>query len=225
MPTVICEKHLSQNHSHRHFFNQNPNPSKNLGCWLWAIGFFVVTISAIIFGWIAYYKHLQATTPDIINPPTSLPLQSAKALQQQGIFADKVYVKKSTRTLQLIHDGEVIRQYHIALGDNPQGHKQQEGDERTPEGWYTLDWANENSTAYRSLHISYPNSLDSENAQKRGVSAGGDIMIHGQMNGAGALAGVSQMVDWTNGCIAVTNAEMDEIMALVKVGTPILIEW
>lgn len=216
--------------TNNHFFvrlNQNfwRLVSHPLYHWGSAIGIFILASVVIISSCQRYYRYLERTTPDIVNPSPSLPLQSATELHQQGILADKVYVKKSTRTLQLIHEGKVIRQYHIALGDNPQGHKQQEGDERTPEGWYTLDWANEKSGYYRSLHISYPNSLDEENAKKRGVSAGGMVMIHAQPNGFGHLANVTQQRDWTNGCIAVTNEEMDEIMTLVKVGTPILIEW
>lgn len=169
-----------------------------------------------------YYSHFNKS-PNIT--PVSYPKQSLQDLQSQGIFADKVYVKKSTRTLQLLNNNQVLRQYHIVLGDNPQGHKQQEGDERTPEGWYTLDWANEQSAAYRSLHVSYPNSKDRANAKMLGVSPGGAIMIHGQMNGTELLTAFNQKRDWTNGCIAVTNSEMDEIMTLVKVGTPIFIEW
>lgn len=137
-----------------------------------------------------------------------------------------VYVKKSERIMQLLDkDGDVVKQYHIALGDKPQGHKEQEGDERTPEGTYVLDYKNENSIAHRSMHISYPNVQDKANAQKLGVSPGGAIMIHGQMNGYEKYTAINQKRDWTDGCVAVTNEEMDEIMDLVKVGTPIKIEW
>ena len=88
-----------------------------------------------------------------------------------------------------------------------------------------MDWANEQSAAYRSLHISYPNAKDTANAKTLGISPGGAIMIHGQMNGTELFTTQNQKRDWTNGCIAVTNSEMDEIMTLVKVGTPIFIEW
>ena len=138
-----------------------------------------------------------------------------------SIVIDKVFVDKSARTLQLLSDDKVIKSYHIALGGNPIGHKQQEGDQRTPVGSYTLDYKNEKSKLYRSIHISYPNAADKARAKSRGVSAGGDIMIHGQKNGFGALGLLNQQRDWTEGCIAVTNDEMDEIMAAVKVGTPI----
>ena len=134
---------------------------------------------------------------------------------------DKVFVDKSDRILTLMSHGKAIRSYRIALGDSPVGHKQQEGDQRTPTGVYTLDYKNENSIAHRSIHISYPNVADKAHAKSLGVSPGGDIMIHGQMNGFGHLAWLNQQRDWTDGCIAVTNDEMDVIMAAVKVGTVI----
>ena len=138
-----------------------------------------------------------------------------------NIKIDKVYVDKSERVLKLLSGDRVIKTYHIALGDSPLGHKRQEGDERTPTGSYILDYKNENSSYYRSIHVSYPNAADKAQAKKRGVSAGGDIMIHGQKNGLGHLAAITQQRDWTDGCIAVTNDEMDEIMAAVTLGTPI----
>lgn len=203
------------------FAQLNPN----IRHWFWMISSFMITSMAVIGVGYAYAKHLQQTTPAIINPPKHLPFASLETLQQQGVFADKVYVQKSTRTMQLLHQGQVIRQYNIALGANPKGHKQQEGDDKTPEGWYTLDYKNDNSMAYRSIHISYPNAKDLENAKSKGVKAGGEIMIHGQMNGYEHLTKMMQKWNWTDGCVAVTNHEMDEIMALVNVGTPIHIEW
>jgi murein L,D-transpeptidase YafK len=101
------------------------------------------------------------------------------------------------------------------------GHKQQEGDERTPEGKYLLDYKKDDSAFYKAIHISYPNQNDIENAKKRGVSPGGLIMIHGQRNGLGWLSFASQFFNWTNGCIAVTNSEMEEIWLAVDAGTPI----
>ena len=138
-----------------------------------------------------------------------------------NVVIDKVFVDKSARTLQLLSDDKVIKSYYIALGGNPIGHKQQQGDQRTPVGNYILDYKNEKSKFYRSIHVSYPNSIDKARAKSRGVSAGGDIMIHGQKNGFGHLAAMNQQRDWTDGCIAVTNDEMDEIMAAVEIGTPI----
>jgi murein L,D-transpeptidase YafK len=135
--------------------------------------------------------------------------------------ADYIRVDKSERRMTLERDGEVIATYKVALGRNPDGHKQQEGDMRTPEGRYTIDWRNPQSKYHLSLHVSYPNKADKERAKEAGVSPGGDIMIHGQPNGMAFAAGLTQTRDWTHGCIAVTNAQMDEIWKAVPDGTPI----
>jgi murein L,D-transpeptidase YafK len=137
--------------------------------------------------------------------------------------ADKVVVYKSKRQMQLLRAEKVLRTYRIALGDSPVGHKRQEGDEKTPEGAYVLDWRNPNSIYYKSIHISYPNAQDRKQAQRRGVSPGGDIMVHGMNQQTAWLGGIHHWRDWTNGCIAVSNAEMDEIWGMVKNGTPIQI--
>ena len=134
---------------------------------------------------------------------------------------DKVFVDKSERVLQLLSGDKVIKTYHIALGGSPVGHKQRQGDNRTPTGSYVLDYKNEKSKFYRSIHVSYPNATDKAQAKKLGVNPGGDIMIHGQRNGFGHLADINQQRDWTEGCIAVTDNEMDEIMAAVELGMPI----
>ncbi|TIN27945.1 MAG: hypothetical protein E5Y31_11875 [Mesorhizobium sp.] len=141
-----------------------------------------------------------------------------------GEKVDLVRVDKSERRLELIGDGKVLRSYGIALGGDPVGHKHQEGDQRTPEGNYVLDWRNPNSIAHKSIHISYPNTDEEAAAKARNVDAGGMIMIHGQPNGYGWWGWLLQLVDWTDGCIAVTDSEMDEIWALVADGTPIKIE-
>ena len=138
---------------------------------------------------------------------------------------DLVKVDKSENRMYLLDGENVLKEYHVAFGANPKGHKQKEGDERTPEGTYTLDYKKEDSAFYRAMHISYPNEADKENAKKRGESPGGFIMVHGQKNGLGWLTPILQSFNWTNGCIALTNAEMDEFMELVVVGTPIQIEW
>ena len=138
---------------------------------------------------------------------------------------DLVKVDKSERRLYLMKGDNVVKQYDIALGGNPQGHKQQEGDQRTPEGRYTLDYKKEDSSFYRAMHVNYPNTLDTENAQQMGVSPGGFIMVHGQRNGFGWLSPLMQQFDWTDGCIALTNSDMDEFMSLVNTGTEIQIDW
>lgn len=137
--------------------------------------------------------------------------------------ADKVVVHKSERKLLLIKDERPIRSYNIWLGENPVGHKEYEGDERTPEGVYTLDWRNPESRFYKSIHVSYPNEYDLQYAESRGISPGGMIMIHGIPNRIEPrdfelyLSGR----DWTDGCIAVDNAAMEEIWQAVADGTPI----
>ncbi|WP_228257372.1 L,D-transpeptidase family protein [Marinobacter sp. NP-4(2019)] len=136
---------------------------------------------------------------------------------------NKVLVRKSERRLYLMDDQEVVRSYRISLGDNPEGHKLYEGDKRTPEGHYQLDWRNADSDFYKSIHISYPNERDQELAEAWGLDPGGSIMIHGLPNDAGDMAFAYTGLDWTNGCIAVTNEEMDEIWSLVSDGTPISI--
>ena len=138
---------------------------------------------------------------------------------------DLIRVDKSENRMYLMEGEKLIKEYHVAFGANPQGHKQKEGDERTPEGTYTLDSKKEDSAFYRAMHISYPNEEDKENAKKRGESPGGFVMVHGQRNGLGWLAPILQNFNWTNGCIALTNVEMDEFMELVNAGTPVQIEW
>jgi murein L,D-transpeptidase YafK len=136
---------------------------------------------------------------------------------------DLVVIYKNERLLQLKRRGHVIRSFDIALGIEPKGHKRIEGDGRTPEGVYTLDWRNAESQFYRSIHVSYPREQDREAAERWGASAGGLIMIHGLPNGRRASEVGHPLIDWTNGCIAVTNSEMDEIWSLVDDGTTIII--
>lgn len=133
--------------------------------------------------------------------------------------ADLVLVDKSDRTLTLLRQGRAMRTYTgLQLGAAPAGHKRFEGDERTPEGRYTIDTRNPQSAFHLSLRISYPSAADRAFAQARGRSPGGDIFIHGQPNGllAGRMPG-----DWTDGCIALANAEIEELWRAVPDGTPI----
>ena len=135
--------------------------------------------------------------------------------------ADKVLVLKSRRVLLLMKGDEVLKRYIVSLG-NPVGPKIRQGDHKTPEGTYVLDRHNANSQFYRSIHISYPNADDVARAKKLGVRAGGDLFIHGLPND---FHGHSDALgDWTEGCIAVTDAEMDEIWRMVADGTPIEIK-
>ena len=138
---------------------------------------------------------------------------------------DLVKVDKSKNRMYLLDGEKIVKEYHVVFGVNPKGHKQREGDEKTPEGKYTLDYKKEDSSFYRAMHISYPNEEDKARAKNLGVSPGGFIMVHGQRNLLGWLSSISQRFNWTNGCIALTNSEMNEFMDLVNVGTTIQIEW
>lgn len=138
--------------------------------------------------------------------------------------ADSVIVIKSKSTLYLTKNGKILKEYSVVFGANPKGPKQQIGDKRTPEGKYILDYKKEDSSFYKSIHISYPNELDKKRAQELGVHPGGQIMIHGQKNGYDWLSQFTQRFDWTDGCIAVSNRAMDEIWEAVNAGTPIEIK-
>ncbi len=138
---------------------------------------------------------------------------------------DLVLVDKSEKKIYLLSKGKELKEYDVVFGESPKGHKQQEGDERTPEGKYILDYKKADSSFYKAIHISYPNEEDNARARKMGVDPGGLIMIHGQKNGFGWLSWLMQWFNWTDGCIAVTNAKMDEIWQLVEVGTPIEIRY
>ena len=135
-----------------------------------------------------------------------------------------VVIYKGRQTMELLAGNQVVRAYQVALGRNPLGHKERAGDFRTPEGSYTIDLHKRNSRFYKSLHISYPNRQDRAAAKNQGRSPGGDIMIHGLPKGFEDLADVHFLRNWTKGCIAVNNAEMDEIWQLVADGTPIVIK-
>jgi len=137
--------------------------------------------------------------------------------------ADRIVINKAKRELLLLRGGTVIRTYLVALGRNPIGAKQRQGDGKTPEGSYTISGRNAQSAYHRSLRISYPNATDREQARTQGAKPGGDIMIHGLPNGMGAVGAAHRQVDWTEGCIAVTNAEIEEIWKLVPDRTPVQI--
>lgn len=186
-----------------------------------AIGF---ALLVILLG-LAFYKYEKFI-------PNLAPIQPALSAQEiEEINKTKpvttIEVFKQQRQLKLKHHDQVIRSYPIRLGFNPIGHKQFEGDGKTPEGTYTIDWRNPQSAYYKSLHISYPNPNDLTYAKQRQKSAGGDVMIHGTVpTPATAFPASSTYMprkDWTLGCIAVTNADMDEIWQLVKNGTQIII--
>jgi len=136
-------------------------------------------------------------------------------------FAEKVLVLKSKRELQLFKNGKTFKTYDIGLGQQPRGHKTQQGDSRTPEGHYVIDFRNPRSKFTLSLHINYPKQNDIKRARARGVSPGGDIFIHGLPNGMRDFGKIFKNNDWTDGCIAVSNKTIRELWRLVKNGTPI----
>jgi len=137
--------------------------------------------------------------------------------------ADKVVVNKARREMMLLRQGRVLRTYRIALGRDPFGAKRRQGDGKTPEGDYVISGRNSKSAFHRSLRVSYPNAVDRSRAKRNNLDPGGDIMIHGLPNGQAAIGEAHRLIDWTEGCIAVTNAEIEEIWAMVANGTPIRI--
>lgn len=163
---------------------------------------------------------------------TKPPTESARIQEQRAVqphvpspaqkYVDFVLVEKSNNRLYLMKEGKVVREYHVALGKNPYGHKVQEGDFRTPEGRYNLIYKNPQSRFHKSIMLDYPNEQDMQTAELRGVHPGKHIVIHGQPNEHfGPRDGVANAFNWTDGCMAVTNYEMDEIWRLVDIDTPI----
>jgi len=135
--------------------------------------------------------------------------------------ADLIVVVKSRREMTLMSGGKLIKTYKVALGTQPVGAKERQGDHKTPEGLYTIDAKIENSRFHRALHLSYPNDADRERARKLGVNPGGAVEIHGLGDKYGWVGALHRQTDWTDGCVAVTNEEIDEIWPMVTVGTPV----
>jgi len=142
-----------------------------------------------------------------------------KVFSMEGGPADKILINKKERQLTLLSTGKVLKTYRIALGGNPNGPKERQGDNKTPEGTYFIDARNKDSRYHISLHLSYPNERDRRRARARGVSPGGDIMIHGIKNGYSSVGELHTEYDWTKGCIAVTDEEIEEIERFVPNGT------
>lgn len=152
-------------------------------------------------------------------------LQKKIVLLEQKVFslrkepADKILIEKKERRLTLLSGDEILKTYKIALGGNPIGPKEKQGDNKTPEGFYIIDSRNKDSRYHQSLRISYPNEKDKKRARELGFSPGGDIMIHGIKNGFSWVGDSHTEVDWTKGCIAVTDEEIEEIARLAPNGT------
>ena len=158
---------------------------------------------------------------DSLRPNAS---RDAKAVKDPVVVADSIVVEKAARRLTLFHRGEPVKVYFVALGRNPVGDKVQRGDLRTPEGLFTIQARTPVSKYYKALRISYPDVRHANRAAQMGVSAGGDIMIHGLAQNIAKLGAGHRLKDWTEGCIAVTNEEIDEIYRAVPVGSPIEIK-
>lgn len=146
-----------------------------------------------------------------------------------GMSVDEIRVYKSQKRMDLISQGKVVKSYKVMLGRGGKKAKQKQGDNRVPEGKYTLDYKNPNSQFHKSIHISYPNDEDIRRANEQGVDPGGDIMIHGYPNKPKPLfkflkkMGLIKLVNWTAGCVAVDDQEMDEIYESVHEFTPVTI--
>ena len=176
------------------------------GAWVLLKVKYVVATLCLLIAALALYSHW---------PQVALP---------EGVAASRVVVLKSDRLLQLYAGDTLLREYPVSLGFSSVGHKQVEGDGKTPEGSYLIDKRNPKSQYHLSLHVSYPTAEQTKQAIAAGVNPGGLIMIHGIRNGFGVLGRLHLLVDWTAGCIAVTNGEIEEIWRSVPNGTPIEIK-
>ena len=200
---------------------QNPNIKKKIAIISSSI------VLCILAAFILYQKFEKflPTSSNALTFPAALNTAHIQQIRTNTPI-DSIQVYKGQRYLELKHQDQIIRRYPIRLGFAPLGHKVQEGDGKTPEGSYVIDWRNPKSAFYKSLHISYPNTADQQKAQQLDVSAGGDIMIHGsatslQMKTIPQLRTYFPQKDWTWGCIAVRNIDMDEIWQLVNNHTAI----
>ena len=149
---------------------------------------------------------------------------SSWGAERPKIVADHIVIVKSSRTMTLMNHDKVLKTYRVALGSSPIGAKQKRGDHKTPEGEYRIDAKNPHSQYHLALHISYPNAHDRQRAHKLGLNPGGDIMIHGLPPGYASFGSKHTQWDWTWGCIAVTDEEIEEIWNLVPVGTRVEIK-
>jgi murein L,D-transpeptidase YafK len=164
--------------------------------WITLLAVLLVSLSVVI-GWA---NHLDNPLPNDVQ-------------------ADLIVVEKSKRELTVYSQGKPLKTYKVALGREPVGPKRREGDKKTPEGRYTINYRKADSGYFRALHISYPSQADAEIAHKEGASPGGDIMIHGLRNGVGWIGKLHRLADWTLGCVAVTDREMEELWRTVPDGT------
>lgn len=163
---------------------------------------------------------LSMDRPEGTKPPADT-LLGISLTRKQAV--DSIVVVKHERKMYVYEKGKALKAYRISLGDAPEGHKHFQGDEKTPEGLYYIDDKNPNSICHKNLGISYPNAADRAYARRHGQPTGGDIKIHGLPNGQGYIGEGHLLDDWTNGCVAVTDEEIDELYGHTRVGIPILI--
>lgn len=188
----------------------------------------ILLIVIAVMGYFLFMQHqkLQQEVP-VITDTVEVEATGKKGKGKRkfvNLHIDSIAIHKGTRQLFIFSKEQLMKTYNVALGVNPVGKKEVEGDNKTPEGWYKINRKNPFSTYHKSLGISYPNAEDKEHARELGQSPGGDIMIHGlmkHMNNPGKLHIKS---NWTAGCIAVTDEEIDELFQQIKVGTPVFIE-
>jgi murein L,D-transpeptidase YafK len=171
---------------------------------------------------------LTAGTPTLpAAHPSNVPAASAAIPRKGGGpvgLADSIVIEKTAHRLTLYHLGRAMRVYQVALGADPAKDKLVAGDRRTPEGLFSIEARNPYSDYHLSLRISYPDAAHRARAQALGASPGGDIMIHGLPNGQGSAGALHRQFDWTNGCIALTDEEIEEIWNIVPIGTPVQIK-
>jgi murein L,D-transpeptidase YafK len=139
----------------------------------------------------------------------------------QAKTADRIVIFKSAHSMKLMHGSEILKTYQVAISTVPVGAKERVGDHKVPEGNYVIDRKNPQSKFHLALHVSYPNATDRARARKLGVEPGGDIEIHGLPKSYAWLGALHRQTDWTDGCVAITNAEIEEIYPLVSVGTTV----
>jgi len=168
---------------------------------------------------ITLQKKFEALEQEVMSKENEIVTLQKEVFTLQRGPADKILIEKKERRLTLILKGKALKTYKIALGGNPNGPKERQGDNKTPEGTYVIDSRNKDSLYHLSLHISYPNEKDKKRAKELGVSPGGDIMIHGIKNGFSWVGDLHTEADWTKGCIAVTDEEIEEIDKLAPNGT------
>lgn len=182
----------------------------------------LICAAGIAFALVRHTPWMVSRWPDKNRP--------ADTIRKSGLYdvalagkVDSIVVIKHIREMYVYRNRVLLKIYRIALGDAPAGHKHFQGDEKTPEGLYKIDGKNPNSICHKNLGISYPNDADRAYAAKHGQPTGGDIKIHGLPNGQGYIGKGHLLSDWTNGCVGITDEEIDELYQYTGVGVPVLI--